>query len=80
MTAKELIIQELEQVPEPLLEEVLDFLRFLKMKQEREQRESQTVKLPEEIVHDPTARPIWEIAQEIGAQVPEGAIKSGSRN
>nr|WP_290224276.1 DUF2281 domain-containing protein [Trichocoleus desertorum] len=35
MTAKELIIQELEKVPESLLEEVLDFLRFLKMKQER---------------------------------------------
>ena len=71
MTAKELIIQELEQVPEPLLEEVLDFLRFLKTKQEREQLENQTVKLSGEIVHDPTARPIWEIAQEIGAQVPD---------
>lgn len=41
MTAKELILQELDQVPEPLLEEVLDFLRFLKMKQEREKLENE---------------------------------------
>ncbi len=41
MTARDLILQELEQVPESLLEEVLDFLRFLKMKQEREQLENE---------------------------------------
>ncbi|MEP0872104.1 DUF2281 domain-containing protein [Trichocoleus desertorum AS-A10] len=41
MTAKELIIQELKQVPEPLLEEVLDFLQFLKMKQERDWLENE---------------------------------------
>lgn len=33
MNAKDLIIQEIDQVPEPILEEVLDFLRFLKTKQ-----------------------------------------------
>lgn len=32
MTAKELILQEMEAVPEPVLAEVLDFLRFLKAK------------------------------------------------
>lgn len=32
MTTKELILQELEAVPEPVLAEVLDFLRFLKAK------------------------------------------------
>ena len=41
MNAKELIIQEIEQVPEPLLDEVLDFLRFLKAKHEREKLEAQ---------------------------------------
>lgn len=39
MSAKDLIIQELEQVPEPMLEEVLDFLRFLKAKQLQESLE-----------------------------------------
>ena len=32
MTTKEQIIQEIEQVPEPLLEEVLNFVRSLKVK------------------------------------------------
>lgn len=40
MNVKKLIIQEIEQVPEPLLEEVLDFLRFLKAKQSRERLET----------------------------------------
>lgn len=33
MSTKELILQEMEAVPEPVLAEVLDFLRFLKAKQ-----------------------------------------------
>ena len=32
MTSKELILQEMDEVPEPILAEVLDFLRFLKAK------------------------------------------------
>lgn len=32
MSKKELLIRELEQVPEPLFDEVLDFLHFLKAK------------------------------------------------
>lgn len=32
MNTKEQIIQEIEQVPEPLLTEVLEFVRFLKVK------------------------------------------------
>lgn len=39
MSAKDLIIQEMEQVPEPLLEEVLDFLRVLKAKHIQEKLE-----------------------------------------
>ncbi|BAY31808.1 hypothetical protein NIES2107_36940 [Nostoc carneum NIES-2107] len=34
MTIKDILIQEIESSPEPLLEETLDFLRFLKLKQE----------------------------------------------
>ena len=32
MTKKELLIHEIEQVPEPFLDEVLDFVLFLKTK------------------------------------------------
>jgi hypothetical protein len=32
MSKKELLISEIEQVPEPLLDEVLDFIHFLKTK------------------------------------------------
>lgn len=36
MSFKELLIQELDDVPDALLVEVLDFLRFLKTKQEED--------------------------------------------
>ena len=39
MNKKELIAKEIEQVPEPLLEEVLDFVRFLKTKRNHEKLE-----------------------------------------
>ena len=39
MNTKDLLIQELEQVPEPILDEVLDFLRFLKAKHDQEKLE-----------------------------------------
>ena len=42
MNTKNLLIQEIEQVPEPILDEVLDFLRFLKAKHEQEKLEMQT--------------------------------------
>ena len=32
MTKKEMLINEIKQVPEPLLDEVLDFVQFLKIK------------------------------------------------
>ncbi len=38
MTTIEQIIQELEQVPEPLLSEVLNFVRSLRVKQDREEK------------------------------------------
>jgi len=36
MNKKQLIAKEIEHVPEPLLEEVLDFVRFLKSKRAQE--------------------------------------------
>ncbi len=39
MNKKELIAKEIEQVPEPFLEEVLDFVRFLKSKRAQDKLE-----------------------------------------
>lgn len=36
-----MLVQEIEQTPEPILDEVLNFLRFLKAKQDREELENQ---------------------------------------
>lgn len=41
MNTKNLLIQEIEQAPEPILDEVLDFLRYLKAKHEQEKLEMQ---------------------------------------
>ncbi|OUL23028.1 DUF2281 domain-containing protein [Nostoc sp. RF31YmG] len=41
MTIKELLLQEIESSPESLLEETLDFLRFLKTKQAAEKKDTQ---------------------------------------
>ncbi len=40
MNTKQLIAKEIAQVPEPLLEEVLDFVRFLKSKRAQEKLET----------------------------------------
>jgi DNA-binding protein Fis len=40
MNKKELILNEIEKVPEPLLEEILDFVRFLKTKAAVERMEA----------------------------------------
>lgn len=40
MTIKEILLQEIESSPESLLEETLDFLRFLKTKQETVQKDT----------------------------------------
>ncbi|MFM6203409.1 MAG: DUF2281 domain-containing protein [Dolichospermum sp.] len=37
MTIKEQITQELEKLPEPVLQEVFDFVQFLKTKQQQKQ-------------------------------------------
>jgi hypothetical protein len=39
MNAKEILMSEIEEVPEPLLAEVLDFVYFLKAKVAREKRD-----------------------------------------
>lgn len=39
MTIKELLLQEIEKVPEPLLQQVLDFIQFLGNKHQQEKFE-----------------------------------------
>lgn len=41
MDTKSLLLREIEQTPEPILDELLDFLLFLKAKQEQEELETQ---------------------------------------
>jgi hypothetical protein len=41
MNTKETIIEEIEEITEPLLTEILDFVRFLKVKQLQEERKNQ---------------------------------------
>ena len=38
MTKKEMLINEIKQVPEPILDEVLDFVQFLKIKTVKEKK------------------------------------------
>ena len=40
MNKKELLAKEIEQVPEPILDELLDFVRFLKSKMVQERLET----------------------------------------
>jgi len=41
METKDLILKEIEMVPEPCLEEILDFVRFLKEKSSRKRMETE---------------------------------------
>jgi hypothetical protein len=40
MDSKEMILKEIEQMPDALLEEILDFIRFLKTKKAQEKFEA----------------------------------------
>ncbi|MEA5595435.1 DUF2281 domain-containing protein [Rivularia sp. UHCC 0363] len=39
MTLKEQLLQEIEKIPEPLLQQVLDFIQFLQNKRQQEKLE-----------------------------------------
>ena len=46
MNTKELLLQEIEQVPEPILEEVLNFLRYLKVNKILQRQEATLLSEP----------------------------------
>jgi hypothetical protein len=56
MTTKELIIKELESIPDPNLTEILNFIQSLKSTLKSE---------------DQPLRPIWEIAEDIIQEIPD---------
>lgn len=78
MTAKEQLIREIEQAPEPLIEEVLNFVLFAKA------RRNQTIFNPdikaESVVtqtaeaSEPNNRPIWELFEEFTNDLPDEVI------
>ena len=67
MTAREQLLKEIEQVSDTVLEEVLSFLRLAQAKHEAE--------LPVEKTMQRDDRPIWEVADQIIAQIPAEAFK-----
>jgi len=46
MTAKDILLAEIQDVPEPLIAEVIDFVRFLKSRRGAEQRETALLSEP----------------------------------
>jgi hypothetical protein len=69
MTPREQLIKEIEQVPEPLIKEVLGFLEVLKDRQVQDQS-AQT--------HDTSGAaiqtPIWELFEEAAQNLPEEVV------
>jgi hypothetical protein len=64
MTVREQLLQEIRQAPEILLDEFLDFVLFAKTRRQvRYQTQPKATKL--------AYKPIWEIADEITADIPQ---------
>lgn len=49
MTAREQLLKELEQTPDPLIEEILDFCLFLRQRQQQKAQQSSPASVLEEI-------------------------------
>ncbi|BBC22907.1 hypothetical protein ABRG53_0650 [Pseudanabaena sp. ABRG5-3] len=65
MTTKEKLIQEIEQSPEPFLEEFLDFILFAKSRRHHEFYSD---------VSKPY-KPIWEVAAELVRDIPPDVLE-----
>lgn len=64
--AKEKLIQELDQTPDFLVQQVLDFLLFIKLRLRQKTREDQIVDAQE----SPSLPSFLQFVEEISAQVP----------
>jgi hypothetical protein len=66
MTTREQLIQEIEQAPDFLIEELLDFLLFAKARRNLQETHSALMQQSEQ-----QEQPIWERVAKISAQVPD---------
>jgi hypothetical protein len=65
-TAKEQLIQELNQTPDFVVQEVLDFLLFIKVRLKHKIKEEQT----DSSQQTPSLPPFLQFVEEISAQIP----------
>ena len=65
-SAKEQLIQELDQTPDFVVQEVLDFLLFIKVRLKHKSREEQ----PDSSPQSPSLPPFLQFVEEISAQIP----------
>jgi hypothetical protein len=68
ISAKEQLIQELDQTPDFVIQEVLDFLLFIKIRLKQRIEEKQV----DSSDQTPTLPPFLQFIEEISAQVPKG--------
>ncbi|AFZ23540.1 hypothetical protein Cylst_1244 [Cylindrospermum stagnale PCC 7417] len=78
MTSKEQLIREIEQAPDNLIEELLDFLLFAKARRNQQNTASDsvielTVESREQQLQ-PKSKPIWEIFSDFTNELPEEVI------
>ncbi|MEA5469225.1 hypothetical protein [Spirulina sp. 06S082] len=73
---KEQLLQEIERTPDNLIKEVLDFLQFVKAKQEKILIENgSNVKSMKEMDGKGSRdRPIWEVFEEFTENIPEEVV------
>jgi hypothetical protein len=64
---KEQLIQELDQTPDFVVQEVLDFLLFIKVRLKHKSREEQTNSAQQ----SPSLPPFLQFVEEISAQIPK---------
>lgn len=65
-SAKEQLVQELDQTPDFVVQEVLDFLLFIKVRLKHKGREEQ----PDSLQQSPSLPPFLQFVEEISAQIP----------
>lgn len=76
MTAKERLLREVEQAPDDLLEEVLNFLLFTKSKQATEQPlpHNNAVQTAHEVKDTNSTSPIWDSFSSFTENIPEDVL------
>lgn len=77
MNTKEKLLQEIEQTPDLIIEEVLNFLLFTKSRYEEKttQNHEQFEMNQSSPANSQNSRPIWELADEIIAKIPDEILQ-----